>query len=124
MIEPYHRVGSKRTMFHRVVWEEANGPIPDGMEVDHINGDTKDNRLENLRIVTHSDNLKNSKIRTDNKSGVVGVRWDKWRSKWAVQITSQGKMKPLGRYTDFFEAVCVRMSANNIYGYHPNHGRR
>ena len=111
-------------MLHRVVWEEANGPIPDGMEVDHINGDTKDNRLENLRIVTHSDNLKNTKIRTDNKTGVVGVRWDKWRSKWAVQITSQGKMKPLGRYTDFFEAVCARMSANNRYGFHPNHGRR
>lgn len=124
MKEPYHRVGSERTMLHRVIWEEANGPIPEGMSIDHINGDTKDNRLENLRCVTHSDNLKNCRRRPDNKSGVTGVRWEKERSKWAVQVRSQGKAIYLGRYTDWFDAVCARMSANNTYGFHANHGRR
>lgn len=124
MKEPYHRVGSDRKMLHRVVWEEANGPIPEGLDIDHINGDTRDNRLSNLRVVTHSDNLKNCKRRTDNKSGVTGVRWDKVRSKWAVQITSQGNKLALGRFDDWFEAVCARKSADNYYGFHENHGRR
>ena len=38
---------------HRVVWEEANGPIPEGMVVHHRNGDRYDNRLENLELLSH-----------------------------------------------------------------------
>ena len=41
---------------HRVVWEQANGPIPDGMTIDHINGNTLDNRLENLQVMSMYDN--------------------------------------------------------------------
>lgn len=44
---------------HRVIWSFFNGEIPDDMEIDHINGNSTDNRLENLRCVTHSDNMNN-----------------------------------------------------------------
>lgn len=40
-----------------IVWVAANGPVPYGMEIDHINGDKKDNRLCNLRMVTSSENV-------------------------------------------------------------------
>ena len=51
------KIGSKYV--HRIIYETFNGEIPDGYEIDHINAVRDDNRLENLRIVTHKDNLNN-----------------------------------------------------------------
>jgi hypothetical protein len=118
------KVDGKAVSQHRYVWEKANGPIPAGMQIDHINGDRRDNRLSNLRVVTHQENSKNVKRRKDNKSGVTGVGWHKKVGKWQVQIQADGKYMRIGYFDDWFEAVCARLSANNLYGYHPNHGRR
>jgi hypothetical protein len=112
------------TKQHRYIWEKANGPIPDGMQIDHINGKRDDNRLSNLRVVSHRENALNSKLRITNKSGVTGVSWHKQRDMWRSDIKNEGKQITLGHFDDWFEAVCCRMSANNLYGYHPNHGRR
>lgn len=49
----------KRFSVHRLVWETFVGPIPDGMEIDHINTVRNDNRLANLRVVTHKENQAN-----------------------------------------------------------------
>jgi len=48
-----------RILVHRLVWETFNGQIPDGMEIDHINRIRNDNRLCNLRCVTHPENMAN-----------------------------------------------------------------
>ena len=58
----YRRIsmGNKLLSVHRLIWEAFNGPIPDKMQVDHINGNKADNRLENLRLVSGSDNMKNA----------------------------------------------------------------
>ena len=56
----YNQPGVKNKHYyrvHRLIWEAFNGPIPDGYVVDHINGDKKDNRLENLQLLTWSENL-------------------------------------------------------------------
>jgi hypothetical protein len=45
---------------HRAVWAAFNGPIPEGMEINHLNGDKLDNRLPNLQCCTHSENVRHS----------------------------------------------------------------
>ena len=49
----------KNELVHRLIWQGFNGEIPEGMEIDHINTDPTDNRLSNLRLVTHKENMAN-----------------------------------------------------------------
>jgi hypothetical protein len=114
---------------HRMVWSAMYGTIPEGKEVDHINGDKQDNRLENLRLVTRQENMRNAKKSNANTSGCTGITWSKAAGKWQAQTEvtqpcGKRKGKYLGVYDDWFDAVCARMSANNLYNFHANHGRR
>lgn len=70
--------------------------------VDHINGDPLDNRKGNLRIVSHSQNRWNGRNKSNNKSGVSGVRWRKDRKKWEMSITGNGEriIKHFARFED------------------------
>ena len=114
-----------RRMRHHVhVWEKANGAVPSGYEIDHINGQRNDNRLENLRLVTRQENMRNAKKSKANSSGVTGVSWNKAKKRWRAYVMVGYKQKSLGYYADWFDAVCARMSANNQLGFHENHGRR
>lgn len=93
------------------------------LDIDHIDGNGLNNRLDNLRLVNRESNSKNSKKPRNNTSGVVGV----WRLKtiglWRAQITSNGKSRVIGQYGDWFDAVCARKSAEVKCGFHKNHGR-
>lgn len=108
---------------HRLIWEVCNGPIPDGMHIDHINGIRSDNRIENLRVVLHSENMKNVRIKDRNMSGLHGVRRHK-SGKFEVNIGDCGKLIYLGFFSDFFDACCARKSAERRLGFHENHGRK
>jgi len=68
-------INKRKMRAHRVVWELFNGTIPDGMIIDHLNGDPWDNRIENLECKTLADNARNSKKKNNNTSGVTGVLW-------------------------------------------------
>lgn len=68
-----------------------------GMIVDHVNGNTLDNRRFNLRVCTQSQNIMNSKKRTDNTSGFKGVSWKKSKKLWQVYINVD-KKRILGGY--------------------------
>lgn len=71
----YAQVGLqlKTEYVHRVIWELFNGEIPEGMQIDHKDGDRRNNRISNLRLVPAKLNSKNNRKRSDNSSGVTGV---------------------------------------------------
>lgn len=81
----YYRVSrlGKKLICHRVIYELFNGPIPDGFQIDHINGIKTDNRIENLRLATSSQNQQNQGWNSRNTAGVRGLDWNKgsWRGK-------------------------------------------
>lgn len=106
---------------HRIIWLLANGEWPD--QVDHINGNTSDDRLSNLRNVSNWENRKNMKRHKCNTSGFTGVTFSKQRNKWRARIQIDGKEHLIGFYSDIQEAAHARKEAELKYGYHENHGR-
>jgi len=106
----------------RIVWEMHNGPIPVGYEVDHINGDRLDDRLENLRLATSSQNTCNQGLRKDNTSGFKGIRWEEPRGRWRVYCAVNGKR--VNRYTRTLdEAVAMlKQLRPELHGEFMNHG--
>ena len=115
-------ISRKGYLVHRVAWEIVNGPIPKGMQIDHINHDRTDNRIENLRLVTASQNMKNQSMRSTNSTGVNGVYFRKDTCKYCAQITVDRKVITLGSFSNIDDAAKARVDAERKYGFHKNHG--
>ena len=78
-----------------------------GLEIDHINGDRLDNRKENLRHVTHLQNVQNKASDKNTSSQYKGVHWCKERKRWKSQIAIDGKHYHLGLYRNEKDAAYV-----------------
>jgi hypothetical protein len=107
---------------HRIVWAMHTGAWPTE-QIDHINGIRTDNRIENLRHVSHDENCRNIKKPAHNTSGVLGVSWMKKEKKWKAAIGVDRKNRSLGAFLDLQEAATARKSAEAKFGFHENHGR-
>lgn len=96
--------GGKRFMVMRHVlnFYIAHGWIPDF--VDHIDNIPGNDDPSNLRAATKSQNAHNSKVRSDNSSGVKGVSWNKQYSKWYVEVKLHGKKHFGGRFLELADA--------------------
>lgn len=86
----------KYLYYHRVIWELTYGKIPENMEIDHINGNRIDNRIENLRLVDRKTNCQNKKIHRDGR--LYGCHFFKQRNKWRADCTINGRRFYLGLY--------------------------
>lgn len=119
----YISLGKFRYRAHRLAWLYVHGEWPKG-EIDHANHDRADNRLANLEAATPTQNRRNQTIRKSNRFGITGVTWCENDQVWKPNITVNYRMINLGRERDFFEACCIRKSAEVRYGFHENHGKR
>lgn len=101
---------------HRVAWAIYHGAWPEG-HIDHINGCTSDNRIANLRDVTHAENMRNQKLRVDNTSGLPGISWFAQTSRWHVRVSGYNRSGHVGFFKSIDDAKAARDNARAGLGY-------
>jgi hypothetical protein len=111
----YHKtyINKKFYKTHRLIFFYHNGYFPEF--VDHIDGNKTNNKIENLRPTTKSQNAMNQKVRADNKTGTKGVMWHKRDKKWFVQLRVNLKRYSFGYYDDKELAELVAIEAANKF---------
>lgn len=118
----YRKIGidGREYLCHRLAWLVTSGSWP-AHQIDHINGDPGDNRLENLRPATNAENHQNLGLRKTNTSGHVGVTWFADRGKWVAQIHVAGKHKCLGYFDDKLDAsTAYRKAKAELHPFSPS----
>ena len=106
----YVMVDGIRYGAHQIVFLYHNGFLPE-MDIDHIDRNSKNNKIENLREISVSCNVKNSKTKSNNSSGVTGVFYSECAKKWRATISHGGRIRFLGGYLCKIEAACARLTA-------------
>ena len=106
------RINNKGYKLHQLVYFLAGNSLTDGLVIDHINGDSLDNRLSNLRLVTQAENNRNVKVcRKDSVTGVKGIYYNasykKSDKKFVVKTHHHKEQHLLGRYRTLEEAYAV-----------------
>ena len=129
-VKDTHGLKYKQTSFngsyfviHRIIHLYMTGVWPE-KQIDHIDGNGLNNIWSNLRLVDHKTSMRNKKRNSNNTSGFPGVHENKKDGKWHVRISNNGKRIFLGSFECQLDAFCARISAQNEFGYHCNHGRR
>ncbi len=99
------RINARTFKAHRIAWFYVTGAMPDpNIEIDHINGDRRDNSIANLRLADDLQNAANACVRRDNSSGVKGVSWHRRIHKWQAQINECGRRTSLGYFDNILAA--------------------
>lgn len=99
--EGYRVIGINRRSYkaHRLAWLVTHGHWPSG-EIDHINGNRSDNRIENLRDVDRARNAQNQTrlVKPGTASGLLGVTWHKPKNCWRASIRINGRSTFIGYF--------------------------
>jgi len=107
------KISGEHYCIHKLVWLWHYGVMPD--QIDHINRNSLDNRIENLRLASSCENMSNRKIFSNNTSGCKGVSWHKLRNRWFAYVNFQKKRKCLGYFDDLELAELVSTEARDLY---------
>lgn len=106
-------IDGSRYLAHRLAWLYVFGSWPE-LHLDHANGNRLDNRIENLRLATMSQNLANARRPRTNTSGFKGVSWVNSRGKWEAYIQVMGRKRHLGYWDDPEKAKSARDHAAGV----------
>lgn len=117
----YLKIGIDGRLYlaHRLAWLFVYGRWPED-QIDHINGNKSDNRITNLREASTAENHQNMPTPSNNRSGHIGVHWDRFTGRWMAQIRVAGKTKTLGRFDTVAEAAgAYRQAKAKLHGFQP-----
>lgn len=91
---------------HRLAWIYVHGAIPDGMEIDHIDGNPSNNAIRNLRVATSRQQKQNKRVQSNNRSGLKGAFYHAAHKgkKWRSQIKTERGLIFLGYFHTAEEA--------------------
>ena len=111
------RLNGQMYLAHRIAMIMSGYNLGLKDQVDHINGNKSDNRLNNLRLATHAENCQNVPKRKDNRSGFKGVGFDKKAQKWRARIRIKNVQTWLGYFNtpeEAHAAYCAK--AKELHG--------
>lgn len=113
----WYASNTKIGLLHRFIMN-----APKGVDIDHIDHNTEDNRKQNLRICSTVENSRNSRMQCNNTSGYKGVCWDKREDKWMAYLKINYGHKTLGYFTNLDDAIeCRKRAELNTYGEYSIH---
>ena len=114
-------INSKKYLLHRIIYLWHHGSVP--KSIDHINNDPLDNRIENLRPASSSQNNHNRSINKNSTTGVKGVYWNKSNGKYLARIRKNNKFV-YAKYFDCLEEAKmeIEVAREKIHGQFANHG--
>ena len=106
----YRRIAINKRKYqaHRLLWIYHYGSIDKDLDIDHINGDKRDNSIENLRLITHQENH-------FNRTTAKGYCWNKAAKKWRAQIQVDYKKITLGFYNTEQDARNAYLQAKAMH---------
>lgn len=115
---PYHQIKVRQKLYlaHRLAWLWVYGEFPNGY-LDHIDMNRSNNRIDNLRIATNSQNQGNIKLWKTNTSGYRGVHWCRKTGKWRAGIRINSHLHCLGSFNTREEAAeAYNKAAFEVWG--------
>lgn len=107
-------IDGRRYLTHRIIWLLVHGTWPDE-ELDHIDQNKMNNRIENLRPATRAENCQNQGLRRNNSLGYSGVSWNKATKKFKAYIMVDNKEIYLGLFDIVEEAFLAYQLAKIKY---------
>jgi hypothetical protein len=110
-------IAGRNYQIHRIVYAINKGVDPGGFDVDHIDNNGLNNKPENLRLATRSENMGNRGKNRNNTSGWKGVYWHDQRQKWVASIKVNGRARYLGLFSNPEDASSAYQRASlSLFG--------
>jgi hypothetical protein len=115
--------GYKTYRCHRIIYKLHHKINIQHTEIDHIDNNPSNNKIENLRIANSSEQKWNKRTYKNNSSGIKGVYWNQPSKKWLARIAKNGKRHHLGLFENLEDArIAVEKARKEMHGEFANHG--